>query len=214
MDQFPGNSNTDREREPKPDQMRNKVDKIVEGEVLRKKPSLGKRFVGMFFNGSARDARGYITEDVIIPAIRDTIVDVFQQGVERIIYGDVRSSGRRGIRSGSNGIVNYSGISRSTTIRRDPRDEPAGFSRRARANHSFDEIIIPTRAEAEDVIDAMFELISKFEVVTVADLYDLTGITGEYTDNKWGWNDIRGAGAVKVRNGYLLDLPRPEPLSG
>jgi hypothetical protein len=86
------------------------------------------------------------------------------------------------------------------------------LSRRARANFDFDEIILPTRVEAEEVIDRMFDLVAKYEMVTVADLYDLVGIQGNYTDEKYGWEDVRGAGVTRVSNGYLLDIPRPEPL--
>jgi len=63
--------------------------------------------------------------------------------------------------------------------------------------------------EAEEVIDRMFDLVSRYEVVTVADLYELVGVSGEYTDAKWGWTDLRGAAAMRIRDGYLLDLPRP-----
>jgi hypothetical protein len=92
------------------------------------------------------------------------------------------------------------------------RDEPRSISRRARATHDFDEIILPTRVEAEEVIDRMFDIVSQYETATVADLYELVGINSNYTDGKWGWSDFRGAGVSRVRNGYLLDLPRPESL--
>lgn len=71
---------------------------------------------------------------------------------------------------------------------------------------------MPTRVEAEEVIDRMFDLVSQYEMVTVADLYDLVGLANNYTDEKWGWTDIRGAGVSRIKGGYLLDLPRPEPL--
>ena len=58
----------------------------------------------------------------------------------------------------------------------------------------------------------LFTLIERYQSATVADLYELVGVQGSYTDDKWGWVDIRGAGITRVRNGYLLDLPRPQPL--
>ena len=86
------------------------------------------------------------------------------------------------------------------------------MSRRARASHDFDEIILASRVEAEEVIDRLFDLVSRYESATVADLYEMVGVTGNFTDDKWGWTNIRGAGVTRVRNGFLLDLPRPEPL--
>ena len=68
------------------------------------------------------------------------------------------------------------------------------------------------RAEAEEVIDRLFELVSIYESATVADLYELVGLSSTHTDHKWGWTDLMGAGVSRIRGGYLLDLPDPEPL--
>lgn len=86
------------------------------------------------------------------------------------------------------------------------------MSRRARASHDFQEIVLRTRAEADAVIDAMMDYMHKYEQVTLSDLYDLVGIQGTFADEKWGWRDLRGAGPTRINEGYLLDLPRPEPL--
>jgi len=49
-------------------------------------------------------------------------------------------------------------------------------------------------------------------MVSVADLYELVGIQGSYTDNKYGWTkNIRNASVVRVRDGYLLKLPKALP---
>ena len=86
------------------------------------------------------------------------------------------------------------------------------MSNRARANHDFDEIVLATRAEAEEVIDNLFALVDSYDTATVADLYGMVGQTGSYTDEKWGWSDLRGTSISRVKGGYLLDLPRPQYL--
>jgi hypothetical protein len=49
--------------------------------------------------------------------------------------------------------------------------------------------------------------------MNVADLYELTGLESNHTDMKWGWTQLRGAKAVRLRTGgFLLDLPEPQPL--
>ncbi len=85
------------------------------------------------------------------------------------------------------------------------------MSRQARAGHNFDEIILDQRAEAEEVIDKLFELVSRYDTATVADLYELVGLSATHTDHKWGWSDLHGSGVSRVRGGYLLDLPEPVP---
>ena len=58
----------------------------------------------------------------------------------------------------------------------------------------------------------MGELIDVYGQVTVADLYDLVGVTGNYTDNKYGWTNIRNAETIRVRDGYMLKLPKVLPV--
>ena len=47
-------------------------------------------------------------------------------------------------------------------------------------------------------------------MATVRDLYEMVGIRAAHTDEKYGWVDIRDARVDRVRDGYVLDLPRPE----
>jgi hypothetical protein len=44
---------------------------------------------------------------------------------------------------------------------------------------------------------------------SISDLYELVGITANFTDNKWGWTDLRSSSVSRARDGYLLNLPRP-----
>lgn len=88
------------------------------------------------------------------------------------------------------------------------------LSRQARVRHDFDEIVIPSRAEANEVLDQMFEFLSRYGVVKVFELYEMVGIRPDHTDHKWGWTSLPGAQVrtVKGGRGYLLDLPEPQPL--
>ena len=73
--------------------------------------------------------------------------------------------------------------------------------------------MLDNRGEAEEVLSRMDELIAAYGLVSVADLYDLVGITGDYTDNKYGWTDIRNASVVRVKNGYMIKMPKALPLN-
>lgn len=221
---YPSNSNKNKEKDEevdtkkpgKPEPQRVKLERVTTGEVLRRKKPLSRRFKETFVGSDAKSVWGYVFLDVLIPAAKDMVADATSEGVQRMLFGDSRSTSRhRRNRSHPNGYVSYNRYGSSNSSRppwdRD-REEPRSVSRRARAAHDFDEIILPTRGEAEEVIDRLFDLVSRYEQATVSDLYELTGVTGNYTDDKWGWTDIRGAGVTRVRNGYLLDLPRPEPI--
>lgn len=218
MEDFPSNS-ISRPKLVRPEKTESKktdpkkVERVVETEVVRRKKPLGKRLKETFVGGDSKSVWEYILLDVLVPAAKDMIADAASQGVERMIFGEARSTNRRtGQRpGGSNGYVSYNRYSSSSRVIGEREERPT-LSRRARANHEFDEIILATRPEAEQVIERLFDLVDRYDAATVSDLYELVGVTGNYTDDKYGWVDMRGADVVRVRNGYLLDLPKPEPL--
>lgn len=210
MEEFPSNSNrAPKAARPAKDEPK-QIQKVVQGEVKRRRKPLGKRFSETFVGGDAQGVMSYVVLDILVPAAKDTIADAVSQGVERMIFGEARSTSRRGSHRTVSGYTPYNRMSSPMTRREEPR-EP--LSRRARATHNFDEVILDTRVEAEAVIDQLFNLILKYEEATVADLYEMIEVSSSYTDRKWGWTDIRDADVKRVRNGYLLDLPKPEPLA-
>lgn len=70
------------------------------------------------------------------------------------------------------------------------------------------EPIFATRRDAEEILNCMGDLIDEYGFVTVDDLYDLVGVSGNYTDNKYGWTNISNAEIVQVRDGYMIELPK------
>ena len=172
------------------------------GVVQRKKP-IGTKFKELFMGADAKDVGSYLFMDVAIPAAKSLITDMVTQGIERALYGDSRPRPRSGRVRGS--YTSYNRMSKSTP----PWDEPRPLSRTARATHNFDEIILSSREEAHEALDRLTALIEQYDVATVSDLYELIGITGSFTDNKWGWNNLREAGVSRIREGFLLDLPKP-----
>ena len=56
--------------------------------------------------------------------------------------------------------------------------------------------------------------IERYGLVSVSDLYDMLGKSGgTHADCKYGWNSLRTARIVPVRNGFALRLPRIIPLN-
>lgn len=212
MEEFPSNSQRARVPvEPK------KIERVTSAEAGRRKRGLGRKFKDAFIGGDPRMAAEYMVTDVFIPAIQDTVIDAVQGGFERWIRGEGARPRRRG-GAPSNaysdlGHVDYTprGLGTRSSSNRTPT--PRMLSRKSRAKGAFDELIIPSRGEAEEVIDQMFEILGRYGAVSVADLYELTGVQSSHTDMKWGWLQLRGAKAVRLRQGgFLLDLPEPEPL--
>ncbi len=214
--EYPSNSHT-KKAASAPAEASKPVPPVITGTVITRKPSMGKKLKEVFIGSDANSVWAYVAYDIIIPAIKDTIADAGSMALERMLFGDSRggspSRRARGSSSGATGHINYSGFSK-------PGNDRYGNSGRvlsqgARATLNFDEIILPTRTEAESVIEHLAMLIDQYQVAKVADLYDICKVTNnDYPVQKWGWDSMVGASVDRVRGGgYLLNLPRPIELA-
>lgn len=203
---FPSNSKTTQPAEGRPE-----VKPVVaKGNAKERKKSLGKRIAENFTGEDAESVGQHILMDVLIPAAKNAISDAVTQGIERMLFGEVRRG--RSTPSGRPGSYTSYGSVNKSPGRAFQADGGREISRAARRSHDFREIILEERGEAERVMDELGHILDAFDVVTVGEMYSLVNITGSYTDEKWGWNDLRGAKIERIRDGYLLNLPRPIPL--
>lgn len=197
-------SNSHRSKEGKTEALtdRKRVEKVVHGRVRTKPKSGVSKITDVFISEDAANVKSYIVMDVLVPAVKKAISDIVRDGIDMILYGESR--GRRS--SSASGYVSYRDYSRS-----DDRDRFRDS--RSRSSYVHDDIILDSRGEAEEVLTRMDELIDTYGNVSVADLYDLVGKSSEYTDNKYGWTNIRNAEPIRVRDGYMLKLPKALPIN-
>lgn len=204
---IPGNSHTERrEQQNKP---KKTVNKVISGTVKTKKKSLYKRFLDTFVDEDVEDVKGYILFDVIIPMIKDVIVDAGIATLESIFYGV--SGGRYSSRR-SSGRTNYGKI--STNSGRDRIRDRENARVRGGARYSCEDVILDSKSDAEEVLSQLVDLIEDYGAASVADLYDMVGISGQFTDNYWGWTDLSSATTRRVHGGFLIDLPKTVNIKG
>ena len=172
--------------------------KVVTGDVKVKKKSKGRRILDLFIEEDGVNVREYLIFELLIPAIKDTLVDIIQRSSEMLFYGRVRGSNKRNGNGGTT-YVSYSSYS----------NKPKPTGTRARSVYSFDDIVVESRGEAERVLEILCDMIDQYGEATVADFYELVGVTGNgYTDRSYGWKDLKQAYISRVREGFLFNLPR------
>ena len=201
--EFKSNSHRAKENkdksEPKPEK---KIEKIVSGKVKTKKKNEFTKFTENFISEDLNNVKSYILVDVLIPTIKNAVSDIVKNGIEMLLFGE--TTGRKKNNASRVSYRNYYDDDRSSRTSRQ--------STVSRSTYNYDEIIFDNRGEAEDVLARMDELIDTYEVVSIADLYDLVGMVGNHTDNKYGWTNISSAKILRVRDGYLIKMPRAIPL--
>ena len=177
-----------------------KVQKVVSGAKTRQNNT--RKLTDIFISEDAANVKSYIFMDVLVPAIKKAISDIVTDGIDMILYGGggKRSSSRR-----SDSKVSYRSY---YDDKRDHRDD--GYSTRLRFD--YDDIVFRSRGEAEAVRDQMEDMIGRYGFVTVADMYDMADLSAPYTSNKYGWTSIRTAEAMRIRDGYILKLPKAMPI--
>lgn len=178
---------------------RKAIKKVVSGKVKTKKKNGIK---SALISEDVTNVKSYILTDVLIPAIKDAVVDTVINGIEMIMYGETK----RDKKHRTSSKVSY------RKFYDDGKRDRESYSSRARNGYSYEDIIVESRAEGEEVLDRMGEIIDEYKFVSVADLYDLVGISGNYTDNKYGWTNIRNAQVTRVRKGFLIELPKALPI--
>lgn len=212
---FPSNSHKMPNDGSKKEPPKKDIQKVVTGEVVQKPKSVGRKFKGIFFGGEFKTATRYIFSDVLLPAFKNMVVDATSKGVERMVYGDQGPRRRYGYgyEPGRQPRVQYNQpVDRYRRPGMLPDQPPLSNRPSNNRRHDAGDIIIPSREEAETVLERLVDIIDKYDVASVADLHDLVGLPSTYVDNKWGWVNLNNVSVRQIREGYIIDLPPVEPI--
>lgn len=183
---------------------------IATGKVETKKPSIKSKLADVFLSEERGNVGQYLIFDVLIPAIKDTVCNLGHAALDRSFYGEGR---RYANRSQTGSTYNYSSYYKpnySHPQQNQPSDRYAHVNREG--VFRFDTIEFGMRAEAQEVLDCLVMRIVDSDYATVADLYDLIGRTADFTMERWGWYNLDTAYVTNVRGGFVIRLPKPQPI--
>ena len=183
---------------------------VSKGSVAKKKRTVADKFKDAFL-GESENLGDYIMYDVLVPAFRDTVSEMGFGIIERL-FGNGRSSRSRGsvVRDRGRSYVSYNSFSRNDRYR--GRDDRRDIDKGSRARHSFDNVVFTNKWEAEDVLAHLVDMILEYGEATVRSFYELSNIEADYTDDRYGWTNLRDAYVERTRNGYVIVFPQTRPL--
>lgn len=166
-----------------------------------------RRFFDFLLAESPKDLLKRIGSEVLVPRAKAGIEEAFNSFVHGMFWGGgaappsqiVRGTVLRG------GGINYQGISSQQTGLQQARQAlPV-----QQHSGNYQDLVVPTQESAEILLANMYDLLNEYRLVSVADLYEMAGITPSPSDGSYGWTNLDGSRIQKVRDGYLLQLPRP-----
>ena len=187
----------------------------MRGRVSQKK-SVFRDVRDEFISEDAPRVGGYILYDVLLPALKDLVLDILHGSIDMTIGG-----GRGGYsysRGGRGSSISYTPYNRyyyddDRARRRSYRDEPPRrSSRRDRdpSGYTFD-----NEDDARDLLDYLCDYIDRYGEVPVSYFYDRIGetIPGDFTSDDYGWRNLSQAKVMPAGRGqWYINFPRVRAL--
>lgn len=184
--------------------------KLVDAQPKKRKRSLfGRLASGVLGPEGLPGIGSYVSEEIIVPAIKNIIVDAVTSGINMVMFGERGGPSRH--HSYSRQRTTYRPNTNYTSRYTSSSPEPA--DRRVRpAKYGVEEYVIEDRFDAAHVLTTLTENADMYGTVSVADYYDLIGVPSQYTDNQYGWtiDSISRASILPVRGGYIIKFPPVE----
>lgn len=193
---IPTVNNEEKDYKPK------KLEKVVKGEV-KKKSGTGKIISNEFVKEEPSYVRDYILGEVVLPAVKNLIADIINNGVSMFLFGETRAPRRGDNRDRGR----YS--QRDREYQRDEYDEPRERRYRNRMRYDdFSDYKLETRRDAIEVLDELRGYIDVYGQVEVARFFELIGEDSQGVDNDYGWTSLDHAYIDSVRGGFIIEFPK------
>lgn len=167
-----------------------KAQKIVSGQAKLKK----KGFFDFLVSEDASSVKSYLLSDVLVPNIKRLIQELVTSGINQLLYGNDYKPSKS---SNSTSRVSYNNFSNQTV------NQP----KRLKGNDII-EIEVDTYTDSQNVIYQLQALVDQYNQATIADLYDLVGIDGDFTDNNYGWKDLTRVSVIPYGRKFIIRMPR------
>lgn len=192
---FPSNSYSKEEPEQK------EIKQVTTAKVRKQNAlqRLGKAIV----EDSIENAKERAFGDIIVPGFKTLIFDTFTEILSIMLFNE--SGGAYRPRTGApkrGDRTSYRSYYDKGVKKYETHDIP----------FDPDTIIVSTLSEAHQVLDELANIISTYGQASVAEYYDIVGISSNWTDNRYGWTNIHSASIKPVRDGFELIMPRPHVL--
>lgn len=180
-----------------------------------------KKFQSTFLQGrNLEDIGGYVVKEILIPTIFDGIANSAKAAIDSFFYPDGNAPG------GSTRRTNYNSLTRNNGSRisgggiNESRLN-VGTRNGYNYNRAFTNIIFDVHADAQAVMEYLFDYAVEYGRVPVGEFYDASGdyaeeqgIRTNMSSYNIGWyaEDLEGIQVRRCINGWHITLPQPRSL--
>lgn len=180
---------------------------VVSGAKKVQRPA-SRRFFDYLFAESPKDLAKKVGRDVVVPRVKAGFEQAFNEFLSGMLWGNGMARPPSNLVQGAvirpGGGINYNAASTQPSSMTQARQAIVSQS-----SGNYQDLVLPSQGFAETLLANLIDLLNQYRVVAVADLYELAGMTPAISDNSYGWTSLDTARISKVRDGFLLELPRP-----
>lgn len=175
---------------------RRKIEPVVTGAVMTKPKNGINKWIDLFIKQDVPKIKAYVLSDVFLPALKKALM-----GSIDMTFPGGHSSGYTSD-YGSKPKIRYSGFAEEPNYRK------ATGTVLAKDHVEYADIEYPSRGAAERVLLALRDIHAEFQSVTLAELYEVSGLEHPYTYTKYGWKSLRDVDIIRRGDAYFIKLPQ------
>lgn len=188
--------------------------KVIEKQPKKRKRSLMGRLTSAVLGPEGASGIGqYVTEEIILPSVRNIIYSAIESGARMAIFGD-----KGGPSVGNSNHVSphrrdHRPATNYSNMHRNAQPEPRERTITRTNKYGVDDYVIEDRLDAVHVLTSLTEYSDMYDSVSIADYYELIGVNSQHTDHSYGWtiDSMTRATIVPVRGGgYIIKFPPVE----
>ena len=210
---FPSNANGPKEELSAPP---SKVaPRSLKGTAHRKKSSVFNDIKDEFISEDAPRVGSYILYDVLLPALKDLILDIAHGAIDMAMGGGGRGYGRNNGRSS----ISFTPYNRyyydDDRAYRKPYGRARDEGRRNRRDPDPSSYTFRRKKDADDMLDYLCDCIDQYGEVEVGRFFDELGedVSGMWNTEQIGWRSLGSAKVLPAGGGeWYIDFPRMKQL--
>jgi len=193
MNEYPGNSYVSKSEEKQKEEVA--LTPVVTGDVQVRKKTVFSKIASKFFAEDITDVKSYVVNELLIPGLKRA----FLNSLEMMLLGKGNQ------KPGTNNVVQSVSYRDYWDAKWNNQPKPAQNP----ANYlEYDSLIYVNRGDAEVVLEQMQDILHKFHVVRVSDMFEISKKEAPYTGNRYGWTDLKSAIVIPVHGGYMIRMPK------
>ena len=184
-----------------------KYEKVISGEVKVKNRITPKKIIQTFFTEDLEDVKTHVVFDILIPKVKDAVVDSILNTIEMIFYGEVRRRTTVATNTSPIRTISYDKMSKKSET------SPSRPTPGPRRGFHPEDYVFESSADAQKVLDMMCDVLEQYGSVSASDFCEFAGVSCEYTLQNYGWRDLSDAKIARAGGGlWVIDLPAVRPL--